>query len=398
MTLMKVIFIYFCNPEETYSMLFSEIIGQESLKLRLKETVRNNRVAHAQLFYGNQGNGKLALAIAYAQFINCRDKNKLEVGDSCGKCPSCIKYNKLIHPDLHFVFPVAGSEAGKKYISNMFLKEWREFLLQNSYYVSLNDWYVKIAIERKQAAINVAESNQIIHTLSYTSYESEFKVMIIWMVEKLNYQAAPRLLKILEEPPDKTLFILIAEQTDQIISTILSRLLPVKIPRIEDSALIGACQQRFGLSELEAAQIGIQANGSFSEAMRFMGQNENRKLNFERFKDWMRYCWQFDVKEILAFSEAAAKESRDGNKSFLQYGLAILRNCMLHNYTKDAIVKLIDDERSFYDKFSPFINHLNINVFTEEFNKAIYHIERNVNTGLVFFDLSLTSAKLLRMK
>jgi DNA polymerase III subunit delta' len=360
--------------------------------------VRNNRVAHAQLFYGNQGNGKLALAIAYAQFINCRDKNKLELGDSCGKCPSCIKYNKLIHPDLHFVFPVAGSEAGKKYISNLFLKEWREFLLQNSYYVSLNNWYVKIAIERKQAAINVAETNQIIHTLSYTSYESEFKVMIIWMVEKLNYQAAPRLLKMLEEPPDKTLFILIAEQTDQIISTILSRLLPIKIPRIEDAALIDACQQRFGLSEPEAAQIGIQANGSFSEAMRFMGQSENRKINFERFRDWMRHCWQFDVKELLAFCDVAAKESRDSNKSFLQAGLAILRNCLLLNYTKDAIVKVIDDERPFYDKFSPFINHLNINAFTEEFNKAIYHIERNVHTGLVFFDLSLTSAKLLRLK
>jgi DNA polymerase-3 subunit delta' len=206
------------------------------------------------------------------------------------------------------------------------------------------------------------------------------------------------LLKILEEPPDKTLFILIAEQTDQIISTILSRLLPVKIPRIEDAALIDACRQRFGLSETEAAQIGVQANGSFSDAVRFIGQNENRKLNFERFRDWMRHCWQFDVKELMTFCDAAAKESRDSNKSFLQYGLSILRNCILLNYSKEAIVKVIDDERSFYEKFSPFINHLNINAFAEEFNKAIYHIERNVHTGLIFFDLSLTSAKLLRMK
>lgn len=379
-------------------MLFSEIIGQDHLKARLKETVRNNRVAHAQLFYGSQGNGKLALAIAYAQFINCRDKNKIEHGDSCGKCPSCIKYNKLIHPDLHFVFPVAGNDSNKKYISSMFFKEWREFLIGNSYYVSLNDWYAKIAIERKQAAINVTESNQIIHTLSYTSYESEYKVMLIWMVEKLNYQAAPKLLKILEEPPDKTLFLLIADQTEQIISTILSRLLPVKVPRIEDPILIEACRQRFGLGEDEATQIVLQAEGSFTEALRLIGQSETRKLNFERFKDWMRNCWQFDVKELLTFSEFAAKESRDGNKSFLQFGLSILRNCLLLNYTKDAIVRISDEERSFYEKFSPFINHLNINTFTDEFNKAIYHIERNVNTGLVFFDLSLTSAKLLRMK
>ncbi|MBE0637211.1 MAG: DNA polymerase III subunit delta [Bacteroidales bacterium] len=379
-------------------MLFSEIIGQDHLKTRLKETVRNNRVAHAQLFYGSQGSGKLALAIAYAQFINCRDKQKIEHGDSCGKCPSCIKYNKLIHPDLHFVFPVAGSDSGKKYISSMFFREWREFLIENSYYVSLNDWYTKIAIERRQAAINVHESNQIIHTLSYTSYESEYKVMLIWMVEKLNYQAAPKLLKILEEPPDKTLFLLIADQTDQIISTILSRLLPVKVPRIEDAVLIEACHQRFGLTENEAAQIGMQAEGSFTEALRLLGQSETRKLNFERFRDWMRNCWQFDVKELLTFSDLAAKESRDGNKSFLQFGLLMLRNCLMLNYTKDAIVRITNEERSFYEKFSPFINHLNILSFTDEFNKAIYHIERNVHTGLVFFDLSLTSAKLLRLK
>lgn len=379
-------------------MLFSEIIGQENLKTRLKETVRNNRVAHAQLFFGSQGNGKLALAIAYAQFINCRDKEKLEHGDSCGKCPSCIKYNKLIHPDLHFVFPVAGSEATKKPVSSTFMKEWREFLIEKNYYVSLNDWYLKIAIERKQAAINVQESNQIIHTLSYTSYESEYKVMLIWMVEKLNYQAAPKLLKILEEPPDKTLFLLIAEQPEQIISTILSRLLPVKVPKIGDQVLIEACQKRFGLIENEAVQLALQANGSFTEALRLMGQSEVRKLNFERFRDWMRYCWLFDVKELLAFSDLAAKESRDSNKSFLKHGLSILRNCLMINYTKDALIKVTEEEKSFYEKFSPFINHLNINAFNDELNKAIYHIERNVHTGLVFFDLSLTVTKLLRMK
>jgi DNA polymerase III subunit delta' len=378
-------------------MLFSEIIGQENLKLRLAETVKNNRVAHAQLFYGNRGNGKLALALAYAQYINCRDHGKFRRGDSCGKCRSCNKYNKLIHPDLHFVFPVAGTADGaKKVTSTMFLNEWRELLLEKKYYLSLSDWYEKISIERKQAAINVAECNQIIHTLSYTSYESEYKVMLIWMVEKLNYQAAPKLLKILEEPPNKTLFLLISEQPDQIISTILSRLLPVKVPKIEDNELIAACKQQLKIDEKQATQLATLANGSMTEAIRLAGQSEIRKARFDLFVAWMRQCWTIDVPALVKFSDDLAKESRESNKSFLQFGLGIIRNCLLMNFTEDAVVRTVAGEKSFYQKFSPFINSTNAEAFAEEFNTAIYHIERNVHTSMVFFDLSLTAAKLLK--
>jgi DNA polymerase III subunit delta' len=377
-------------------MLFSEIFGQNSLKQQLKETVLHNRVAHAQLFYGNQGNGKLALAIAYAQFINCRDKDKLQQGDSCGKCPSCNKYNKLIHPDLHFVFPVAGGDTTKKYVSNDFIKSWRELLIEKNYYITLSDWHGKIAIERKQAAINVAECNKIISTLSYSSYESEYKVMIIWMVEKLNYAAAPRLLKILEEPPDKTLFLLIAEQTDLIISTILSRLLPVKVPRIEAPDLVAACEKTLGINHNEASQLAMLSNGSLTEALRLSGQSQVRRDYFDKFVGWMRQCWSLDMQGLSAFSDQMAKESRETCKSFLRFGLEVIRNCLLINYTKDALVKTISHEKTFYVKFAPFINHINIASFVEEYNKAIYHIERNVHTGMVFFDLSLNTAKLLK--
>lgn len=276
-------------------MQFNKIIGQDHLKKKLRETVKNNRVAHAQLFYGGEGVGKLPLAIAYAQFINCKDENKFINGDSCGTCPSCNKYNKLIHPDLHFVFPIAGGDESKKPISSNFLTEWRELLLQNDGYITLNDWYQKIEIERKQAVINVSECNQIIQTLNYTSYESDYKVMIIWMVEKLYYVAAPKLLKILEEPPDKTLFLLIAEHTEQIINTIMSRLLPVKIPRIDDDAITEAIKKRFNVDDPIANQVAQQANGSFTEAVSLLDQSEDRKANFDRFKDWMRMCWTFDA-------------------------------------------------------------------------------------------------------
>jgi len=379
-------------------MLFKHIIGQQEIKGRLIQTVRENRVSHAQLFFGGEGRGKLALAIAYAQFINCRDKERFTKGDSCGICPSCIKYNKLIHPDLHFIIPVSTNATVKeKPLSRQFIKEWREILLENDYFVTLNGWYEKIGIERKQAGINVYDCSEIIRTLSYTSYESEYKIMIIWMVEKLNYQAAPKLLKILEEPPDKTLFILIAEQHEQIISTIISRTQLIKIPKIEDVDLIRACVDRLDVSREIAASVAGIANGNFTEAVFLIRQGETRKNYFDRFVGWMRLCYAPDVPKIMSFCEEIARDGRESNKSFLQFGMSVLRNCLVMNYTDKGIVKIKDDEIDFFNKFSPFVNQANAKRFSDEFNTAIYHIERNVNPGMVFLDLSLTIAKLIRI-
>jgi len=379
-------------------MLFKNIIGQQEIKERLIQTVRENRVSHAQLFFGGEGRGKLALAIAYAQFINCRDKDRFVKGDSCGVCPSCIKYNKLIHPDLHFIIPVAANATVKeKPTSRQFLKQYRELLLENDYFVTLNGWYEKIGIEKKQAGINVYDCSEIIRTLAYTSYESEYKIMIIWMVEKLNYQAAPKLLKILEEPPDKTLFLLIAEQHDQIISTIISRTQLIKIPKIEDDEIIHACVEKLHVGREEAAMVAEIANGNFTEAVHLVKQGESRKNYFDRFVGWMRLCWTADVPKMLTFCDEISKEGRESNKSFLQFGMAVLRNCLVMNYTGNDIVKFREEERAFLEKFSPYVNQANAARFSEEFNSAIYHIERNVSPGMVFLDLSLTVAKLIKM-
>ncbi|OYT13357.1 MAG: DNA polymerase III subunit delta [Bacteroidetes bacterium 4572_114] len=380
-------------------MLFKEIIGQEKIKERLLQTVMENRVSHAQLFFGGEGRGKLSIAIAYAQFINCRDQEKFIRKDSCGLCPSCIKYDKLIHPDLHFVFPVAANkEVKEKPLSQNFMAQWREMLIENHYFPSLNDWYDKIDIERKQAGINVHDSNQIIRTLSYTSYESEYKVMIIWMVEKLNYQAAPKLLKIIEEPPDKTLFLLITENPDNIIPTILSRTQLVKFPKIEDNVLIGACETQLEIGHNQAVEISRVANGNFKEAMRLAGQKDERNEVFEKFVGWMRMCYTLDVPKMTAFSETMGRESRESIKGFLLSGMEVLRNCLVLNYTSPELIKIRGSELDFMKKFSPFINGNNAEKFSEEFNQAIYHIGRNANTGLVLFDLSLTVAKLLKIK
>ncbi len=380
-------------------MLFSEIIGQEKIKERLLQTVIENRVSHAQLFFGGEGRGKLSIAIAYSQFVNCRDQEKFIRKDSCGLCPSCIKYNKLIHPDLHFVFPVAANkEVKEKPLSQNFMAQWREMLLENHYFVSLNDWYDKINIERKQAGINVHESNQIIRTLNYTSYESEYKVMIIWMVEKLNYVAAPKLLKMIEEPPDKTLFLLITENPDTIIPTILSRTQLVKFPKIEDDVLIGACETRLEVNHDQAVDISRIANGNFKEAMRLVNQKDERNENFEKFVGWMRMCYTPDIPKMMTFCEALGRESRESIKGFLLSGMEILRNCLVLNYTNPEFIKIRDTELDFMKKFSPFINGNNSVNFSEEFNQAIYHIGRNANAGLVLLDLSLTVAKLLKIK
>lgn len=379
-------------------MLFSQVIGQHEIKERLVQTVRDNRVAHAQLFFGGEGFGKLSLAIAYAQFVNCRDSNRFATGDSCGKCPSCIKYNKLIHPDLHFIFPVAtNKDVKEKPVSKNFIHAWRKFLIENEYFVSLNEWYDKIEIEKKQAGISVHDCNEIIRTLSYTSYESEYKVMIIWMVEKLNYQAAPKLLKILEEPPDKTLFILISEQTDQIITTILSRLLLIKIPKIEEQILVDACQRKLKMSHEEALTVVHIANGSYKEAIRLAGQAETRKVYFEKFVAWMRMCWAPDIPKIVAFTDEMSRDTRESNKSFLQFGLSLLRNCLVLNYVDKKFVRTRYEEEKFSSDFSKFVHKDNIVQFSDEFNKAVMHIERNVHTGMVFMDLSLTVAKLLKV-
>jgi len=384
-------------------MLFSEVIGQKETKKRLINTVAGGRVAHAQLFYGSGGQGKLALALAYAQFISCRDKDKFSREDSCGTCPSCIKYNKLIHPDLHFIYPVAETKlvklgSGKKPESKFYLPYWREMVFENNYYISLNDWYQKLDIERKQAAINAQDCANIIHTLSYSSYESDYKIMFIWMIEKLNYGAAPKLLKILEEPPENTIFLLVAEQIDMIISTILSRLHQVKVPKIDDASLAEACKQKLGMPDERAIEITRLANGSFKEAMRLQHQADSIEKNFSRFIAWMRMCWAPDVPAILEFSTEQGKENREQSKQFLRFGLETLRNCVMLNMGQKELVRMISTEKDFFSNFSKFVNKANIGMFAAEFNRAIYHIERNVHGGMIFLDLSLTISKLLRVK
>lgn len=374
-------------------MKFAEVIGHASIKNRLIRTVKENRISHAQMFLGPSGAGKLALAVAYAQYINCRNK---QGNDSCGVCPSCVKYGKLAHPDLHFLYPTAKTDKVDKPVSLDFVREWRELLIESGQYITLADWYAKINIERKQAIINARDCSNLIQTLSYKNYEADYKVMIIWMVEKLFHAAAPKILKILEEPPDRTLFILVAEDTEPILPTILSRTQIIKVPPIDQDSLL----QHF-LDQGVSPQLANDAlrvyPGDLVMAQRMIRDNGADDRNFELFRQWMRLCYQGKMEELIRFVGDLAKNTREFHKGFLTYGLRMSRETFLVNRGSPVLTRMNSKEAELVDNFNPFINSRNIQLINEALNDAIYHIERNVNSSVMFLDLSLKFVSYLRM-
>ncbi|NVO01957.1 MAG: DNA polymerase III subunit delta [Bacteroidetes bacterium] len=375
-------------------MLFKEIIGQFDVKKRLIQSVKERRISHAQLFLGPEGSGKLALAIAYAQYISCTDRQE---EDSCGICPSCIKYQKLIHPDLHFFYPIAPTQKFPKPISSNFLPEWRTALINSNYYLNLNEWYDEIGLENKQGIINANDCNEIIKKVSLKPYESEFKIVIIWIVEKLFHAAAPKLLKNFEEPPEKTLFILISENRHQILNTILSRTQLVNIPKISDEPLENYLSSKFS-NIPNIKSITAIANGNYKAAQRLIEEFEDEKTNFETFRNWMLNCYNSKTIDINKFVDETSKIGREKQKALLSYSIRIFRDCVLMHYGNSSLVKQEQEMKNFLSKFYIFVNPSNILSINEEFNKSIFHIERNVNSKLVFMDLSLKMCNLLKIK
>ena len=375
-------------------MLFKSVVGQSEVKARLIQSVKENRVSHAQLFLGPEGSGNLALALAYAQYLCCEKKSD---ADSCGTCTSCIKYSKLVHPDLHFSYPVANTkEITTKAKSIDFIKHWRAAVLENPY-LNLNDWYGFIGIENKQALITVEDASEIIRKLSFKSFESEYKIMIIWMPEKLRMEAANTLLKILEEPPAKTLFILVAEHQDQLIRTILSRTQIVKIPKLSDEALLQELTGHFDSSREEIKRIVHLSNGNYTEALHLI-KKENSDNLFELFQQWMRLCYKRDHRGLLLWGEGMSKIGREKQKSFLGYALHIIRECLMLNYAAPELVFMDGEDLSFANKFKAFIHYNNGRLLSDKLNEAHYHIERNANPKILFMDLSLRISSLLQIK
>lgn len=377
-------------------MKFSDITGQEAIKERLRRSVRDNRVSHAQLFLGPEGSGKIAMALAYAQYINCTARSE---EDSCGVCNSCIKFEKIIHPDLHFILPISKTkEITDKPLSKLFLPHWRKLISERKAIFGIKEWYQQIGLENKQGIINTEDCSEIIRTLSYKSYESEYKIMIIWMVEKLYHAAAPRILKILEEPPDKTLFILISEQSDLVLPTILSRTQLVKFQRLSDQELVNALIAHTNCSIEQANEVKYLADGNLNVALRILESGETDQANFEFFRMWMRLCFRNDIREINRLSSDFVALGREKQKNLMAYALKVIRYCMHNQVGSYEQVRAEGEELKFIQGFTPFVHPGNAASLTEEFNKSIYHIERNGNASITFMDLSLKSIKWLNIK
>ena len=374
-------------------MQFSQIIGQEEVKQRLVQTVLENRVSHAQMFLGPPGTGKLALAVAYAQYVNC---NRRTDTDSCGICPSCQQFAKLAHPDLHFSYPIIINKDKKKTLSRDYLAEWREYLLEKHFYADIDEWYARMETEKKQGVIGADECNEIIRTLSYKSYEGKYKVMIIWMAERLYHSAAPKILKILEEPPDKTLFILIAERQEDIISTILSRTQIIKVPRLDERSMANILTVQFGYPEDEVKKVLPSATGNITLGLKNLEESMSGEFSSGEFREWMLMCFRGKYKELSEFVSKTARMSRPKQKQMLAYGLTLSRNCLLSVYGRTDLLSIIDrEEAEFVQKISRYLNEKNAIAYAALFEEAIQHIDRNANAAIIFMDVSVRAGRLL---
>jgi len=376
-------------------MRFEEVIGQEQVKSRLIRSVKSGRISHAQLFTGPEGSGKLAMAIAFAQYVLCSDPSE---ADSCGSCPSCLKINKLAHPDLHFVFPVVNtSQSAGKSVSDHFISQWRKHIPENPY-LSEKRWYEIIEADNKQGFISRNESNAVLKKLSLKSYESEYKIMIMWLAEKMNPPAANSLLKMIEEPPEKTLFLLISENTDQILPTILSRTQLLRLNAISEEHMRSGLLHRFPDSGSLIPDIIRRANGNFSLAIQYMESDERHQEYFEQFVQLMRKCYSRDIISMRKWTEETASWGRERIKDFLTFSVRMLRENFMLNLEQDEITYLSEKEMEFSRKFSAFIHQGNVFDLVSEFEEASAHIEANGLAKLVLFDLSIKIILLLKQK
>lgn len=375
-------------------MFFRDIVGHTALRKRLVQTVREDRLGHAWLFFGPEGSGSLPLALAFARYILCTEQG---TEDACGHCASCLKINKYIHPDLHFSFPVNKTKSMDKDEAgcNDFLAEWRSFLI-NRPYDRLTGWYDAIDLENKQGIINIEESRRLAGVLNLKPFESEYKVAIIWQPEKMNPQAGNRLLKLLEEPPPNTVFILAAENPDLVLPTIASRCIPIKVPRIDDASMMEVLTSRHGLQAEKAATVNRIASGSYLRALELISDEEDADQVFIRFRDLMRLCFSRNVPGLMKAADELASMTREKQKTFLEYGLYTIRESLALHFDAPGMVFVAGEEWEFTPKFAPFITGENITAITRELNTAIADIERNGNGRIIFLDLVLKLTALIK--
>jgi len=381
-------------------MDFSEVIGQKHLKRHLSKTIENGRIPHAQLFVGATGSGLLPLAIAYVTEVLCSAHEK-----GTPAYQNCLnKITKLAHPDLHFIYPVNTNEEIKKNaVSANFTEEWRKFVLKNPY-ASLFDWLQSLGIENKQGNISVNEAQDMLKTLSLKAYEGGYKVIIIWMADKMNTECSNKILKIVEEPPEKTLLLLLTENEEHILTTIRSRCQKLNFPLLSEEDITTELINKHSVVAAKAKKISRQANGDFNRALHVLDNDSDDLIFEEWFVSWVRTAFKAKgnkgaINDLLNWSDNIAGKGRETQKKFLSYCNEMFRQAMLKNYKADSLLFFeASDSKFSIEKFAPFIHQNNIFEITAALEDASYHIERNGNAKIIFTDLSIHLTRLIHKK
>lgn len=378
-------------------MQFAHIPGLDDVKTSLTNSVKNNHLAHAQLFFGPQGSGNLAMALAFATYLNCSNRQAGIDGseDACGLCPSCQKMAKHIHPDVHYVFPVSATKniSGKDVVSSSYMPDWRNFL-SGTPYGTLSQWMLQYGGEDKQVNISKEESRHIVRNLSLKAFEGNYKIMIIWLPEYMHVSAANGILKILEEPPAKTVFLLISSDVEKLLTTILSRTQIFKIRGFQDEEISRYLEQKQGVPAEQATQAARLASGNMAAALDSM--HEVKDENHSLYSQWMRLCYERNFSQLITLADTFHQLNKDAQKSLLLYGLNILRETLVYPYTKEALMRLQGEERTFVERFSKVMAGEKVELIYEKLNESLYHLERNASPKIMFLDLSLQLAGIIR--
>lgn len=377
-------------------MQFSEILGQEYIKSHLQKSADLGRIPHAQLFVGPEGSGTLPMAIAYAQYILCHSKQG--INESC-----VLKFQKIAHPDLHFIYPtVTTGEVKQKPKSIDFITDWRQFILENPY-GGLFDWYAKLDVQNKQGEIRVDDAQEIVKSLSLKSYEGGYKIMIIWMADKMNIAASNKLLKLLEEPPEQTIFLLISENEEDIIQTIRSRCQVTHFNGLSEQVIADALTKKEQIDSKTALKIAHQSQGNYNKALQLLHDTEASPFELW-FVTWVRAAFKAKgnaaaIQDLIEWSEQIASLGRETQKKFLQYCIEMFRQALLLNYQANELVYVETKVEKFrLENFAPFVNGNNINDIFKELSDAMYHIERNGNAKIILTDLSIKLTRLIHKK
>ena len=373
-------------------MLYAEVVGHEALGAKLRESVRSGRVAHAQLFEGQEGAGALALARAHAQYLTCEQPTE---ADSCGECTSCKAHAKMQHPDLHWCFPFFKADGQEKATSEPHQGTWREAMLEGPY-LGVEDWLDRLGADRKQLFISVDEALEVNRKLGLKAFHGGWKVWICWLPETMRVDTANKFLKLMEEPTDRTVMLFVTQHSDRLLATIRSRVQRIQVPNLRPEEAAQGLVQRWGVDADMAASLAHVSEGNLAQALRMAKAGQDQP-DLERFSAWMRSCWARDGRAMVEGSESFASLGREGQKRFLHYALHLVRQSIVGHYGAKELVRLTPAEGAFLTKFSKFIHHDNVMALREALEEAHSDVAGNVNGKLVFVDLSLRVHRMLRL-